>query len=546
MEAEGQWQISEKAVKEICCSVVFIAAWSIITLVYVKLWHKPQRIRSVLQKQGINGPKPSFPFGNVAEMQKLQAKQDSPVSLEALDDWTSSLFPYFHTWRQRYGPLFMYSTGTKQHLYVEIPELIKWIGLNKSLELGRPSYLTKTLKPLLGNGILRSNGLNWAFQRNLLAPEFFQSKIKNWVDIMEESTMEIIQKWESLITESEGGVAELVIDGDMKALTANIISKACFGSTYAQGNLIFAKLAKMQNALAKPSILFGFLNLRFLPTKENKEIWKLQKEVETMILKVIKDRESENQKSNTHGNQKDMLQVVLEGAANATSDSSGKGIFEAGYNLEQLILDICKNMYFAGSESSALATIWTLLLLALHPEWQQRVRSEIMDTFGTMLPHSLHDMDKLRNLKALTMVIQESLRLYGPAVTAAREVMSEMKLGEHVLPKGINMWLFLPSLHRDPDNWGPDAKEFKPERFAGGVSAACKYPQAYAPFGLGSRICLGQNFALLEIKQVLCLLLSKFSFAVSPNYRHCPVYRMLLIPKYGVSLLVSKVHKNVA
>ncbi|TKY65631.1 PHYB activation tagged suppressor 1 [Spatholobus suberectus] len=528
--------------RETCWSVVFIAAWSIIILLYVKLWYRPQRIRSVLQKQGINGPKPSFLFGNTSEMQ--QAHQTPPVSLEALDEWTSSLFPYFHTWRQRYGPVFLYSTGTRQHLYVGIPELIKWIGLNKSLDLGRASYLTKTLKPLLGNGILRSNGLQWAFQRNLLAPEFFQSKIKNWVDIMKESTTAIIKKWESHITESEGGIAELVIDGDMKALTADVISKACFGSTYAQGNLIFAKLATMQTALAKPSILFGFLDLRFLPTKENKEICKLQKDVETMILKVIKDREAENQKGSTHGNQRDLLQIILEGAASATTDSSGKGIFGPRYNINQLILDICKNVYFAGSESTSLTIIWTLLLLALHPDWQQRVRSEIMETYDNLLPHSFHDMDKLRQLKALTMVIQESLRLYGPAVTASREVLAEMKLGEHVLPKGINIWLFLPTLHRDPDNWGPDARMFEPERFVGGVSAACKYPQAYIPFGLGSRICLGQNFALLEIKEVLCLLLSKFSFAVSPNYRHCPVYRMLLMPKYGVRLLVSKVHKT--
>lgn len=346
------------------------------------------------------------------------------------------------------------------------------------------------------------------------------------------------------ITESNRGIAELVIDGDMKALTADVVSKACFGSTYEQGNLIFAKLATMQTALSKPSILFGFLNLRFLPTKENKELWKLQEEVETIILKVIEDHEAENQKSRTQGNQKDLLQIILEGAASATADGSGKGIFGHQYNINQLILDICKNIYFAGSESTALAIIWTLLLLALHPDWQQRVRSEIMETYASMLPHSFHDMDKLRKLKALTMVIQESLRLYGPAVIGTREVLSEMKLGEHVLPKGINMWWFIPSLHRDTDNWGPDAREFKPERFSGGVSAACKYPHAYVPFGLGSRICLGQNFAMLEIKEVLCLLLSKLSFHVSPNYRHCPVYRMLLMPKYGVKLLVSKVHKN--
>ncbi|KAK7340093.1 hypothetical protein VNO77_20787 [Canavalia gladiata] len=536
MEGEGQWLISERVVKEIWWSMVFIVACSLFIL-YQKLWLKPQRIRSVLQKQGINGPKPSFPFGNISEMQKPH--HQTPVSVHALDDWIPSLFPYFHTWSQLYGkskfitllccPIYLYSSGIKQHLYVGIPELVKWIGLNKSLDLGRPSYLTKTLRPMLGEGILRANGQDWAFQRNLLAPEFFQTKIKNMVDLMEESTMEIIKKWERRIKESEGEVAELVIDGDLKTLTADIISKTCFGTSYAQGNLIFTKLATMQAALAKPSILFGFLNLRFLPTKENRKLWKLQKEVDALIMKVINERKAENQKSSTDGNHMDLLNIILEGATSSTN------------NVNQMILDICKNIYFAGSESSAIAVTWTLLLLALHPEWQQRVRSEIMDTYGNIFPHSFQDMDKLRKLKALTMVIHESLRLYGPAVTASREVFTEMKLGDHVLPKGINMWMFIPALHRDLDNWGEDAREFKPERFSGGVSAACKYPQAYIPFGLGSRICLGQNFSNQEIKIVLSLLLFNFSFSISPNYRHCPFYNMLLMPKYGVKLLVTKV-----
>lgn len=144
----------------------------------------------------------------------------------------------------------------------------------------------------------------------------------------------------------------------------------------------------------------------------------------------------------------------------------------------------------------------------------------------------------------LTMVIQESLRLYGPAIVVSREVLAEMKLGEFMLPKGLYMWLFLPSLHRDADNWGPDATKFNPERFANGVSASCKYPQAYIPFGLGSRHCLGQNFSITEMKVVLSLLLYNFSFDVSPNYRHCPVYKMVLMPKYGVRLLVSKVQNT--
>ena len=141
----------------------------------------------------------------------------------------------------------------------------------------------------------------------------------------------------------------------------------------------------------------------------------------------------------------------------------------------------------------------------------------------------------------LTMVIQECLRLFSPGIIVSREALEDIKLGESlVVPKGTIIQFFIQALHRDPDIWGQDATEFKPERFLGGVSDACKNPNAYIPFGVGSRICLGQNFALIEAKIMLSILLSNFSFSISPNYRHFPSYKMLLKPKYGAPILVTK------
>jgi hypothetical protein len=76
------------------------------------------------------------------------------------------------------GPVYMYSTGSKQHLYVSQPELLRELGLHTSLDLGRPSYLAEAFQPLLGDGIIRANGNDWAYQRKLIAPEFFLNKVK--------------------------------------------------------------------------------------------------------------------------------------------------------------------------------------------------------------------------------------------------------------------------------------------------------------------------------------------------------------------------------
>lgn len=140
------------------------------------------------------------------------------------------------------------------------------------------------------------------------------------------------------------------------------------------------------------------------------------------------------------------------------------------------------------------------------------------------------------------MVIQEALRLYPPAAFVSREALGDTQIGNIFVPKGVCLWTLIPTLHRDPEIWGPDANEFKPERFAGGVSKACKLPQAYIPFGVGPRLCLGKNFAMAQLKVVLSLVVSKFSLSLSAKYRHSPTYRMIVEPEHGVHVIIRKIH----
>ncbi|KAI9108116.1 hypothetical protein K1719_020989 [Acacia pycnantha] len=539
-----QWQI---ITKEMVLSMAAIVVSFMVAIIWKNMWLKPQRIRLVLQNQGIKGPKPSFLLGNLSEIKRIQSQFSNISSSSQAEEWFHSLFPFLQHWRKQYGATFMYSTGHRQHLYVGDPKLLKELNRIRTLDLGRPTYVTKALKPLLGAGIFRVNGPHWSFQRNLIAPQFYLSKIKNMVDFMEESTREIMRKWERIIEESGGKTAEIVIDNEMKEITADIISKACFGGSYALGNQIFAKITALTNLLAKPSVLFGFLYLRILPTKENKEIWRLEKEIEELILKVVDQHKLQNQMSKYHNHKKDLLQVILENTVDDDDDSRRsvwgriwKKLMKRKSETQQIIVDNCKSMYFAGSDTTALLLTWVLIQLSLHPQWQDRLRAEIFETFPDISSHSVFDIDKLRKMKQLSMVVQESLRLYGPAITSSRKALEEVKVGDMVVPKGTNILVFITAIHRDREIWGEDADEFKPERFEGGVSEACKYPQAYLPFGLGTRICAGQNFALIEANMALVLLLANFSFSISPNYRHSPCYKLVLFPQYGAPLLVTK------
>ncbi|KAI9103615.1 hypothetical protein K1719_023238 [Acacia pycnantha] len=150
-------------------------------------------------------------------------------------------------------------------------------------------------------------------------------------------------------------------------------------------------------------------------------------------------------------------EIIIDGVADADNNRSRilKNLRRKHDETKRIIMGICSNIYFAGSETSALLATWTLILLAKHPHWQECLRSEILDTFPNISsPHCFQDMDKFRKLKQLTMVIQESLRLYPPGLTTAREALEDMKIGEMVVPKGTNIWGLVPAMHGDIEIWG--------------------------------------------------------------------------------------------
>lgn len=135
------------------------------------------------------------------------------------------------------------------------------------------------------------------------------------------------------------------------------------------------------------------------------------------------------------------------------------------------------------------------------------------------------------------MIINETLRLYSPAVMIMRQTSKKVKLGSLDIPANIQLFLALINVHHDKDLWGEDADKFNPSRFV----EPRKHLASFFPFGLGSRICAGQNLALVETKIVLAIIIRHYSITLSSTYVHAPILFVTFQPQYGAQVILRRI-----
>ncbi|KAL3733973.1 hypothetical protein ACJRO7_023339 [Eucalyptus globulus] len=481
------------------------------------VWLRPKRLERLLRQQGLSGKPYTFLFGDLKEnLRMLKEAKSKPIAVS--DDIKPRLLPFLHQSFQTYGKDWFTWMGPIPRVNITNPEQIKEI-FSKIYDYPKPA--SNALVKLLADGLANHEGEKWARHRKIINPAFHMEKLKHMLPAFYSSCTEMVDRWEKSVLEERSCEVDAWVD--LQNLTRDVISRTAFGSSFEEGKRIF-ELQEEQALLAIKALQSVYIpGWRFVPTKMNRRMQNIDKEVQALLMDIVRRREKAIRAGGAAGD--DLLGLLLE---SNMKENAGMSLHD--------VIEECKLFYIAGQETTSVLLVWTMVLLSVHPDWQARAREEVLQTFGSKKP----DFDGLSHLKIVTMILNEVLRLYPPVVVLARKVPKETKLGKLTLPAGVQLSMPTLLIHHDKELWGEDAEEFKPERFTEGVSKATKNQVSFFPFGWGPRICVGQNFAMMEAKMALAMILQQFTFELSPSYAHSPLTKITLQPQYGVQVILHK------
>ncbi|KAI3736017.1 hypothetical protein L6452_15548 [Arctium lappa] len=487
-------------------------------------WFKPKRLEKHLRQQGLHGTSYKPLFGDTKAI--MNATNLQPMNLS--DDIMPRVMPFVHTAIQTYGKIFFAWFGPVPTVHVVDPDVVRDI-LSRMNEFQKPRKNNPYVK-ILSTGIIDYEGDKWSKHRKIINPTFHAEKLKLMAPAMCLSCCEMIKRWGMLFSNEQS--LELDVFPHLQKLTGDVISRTAFGSSYEEGVRIFDLQNELGSILMHAIQSLYIPGSRFFPSARNKRMEEIDHEVKDLIRSMIDDRTIAMEAGETGHD--DLLGILLQSNYDEIQKTGNERF---GMSIDEIIEE-CKLFYFAGHETVANLLVWTMVLLSRYPQWQELARDEVFEVFGNNNP----DIDELSRLKTVNMILLEVLRLY-PGVSALyRMCIEQTKVAGINLPEGTLVIMPILALHHDQETWGDDASEFNPQRFSNGVAKATSGGQvSYFPFGGGSRICIGQNFAMLEAKIAIAMILQRFSFVLSPAYTHAPQSIITLQPQFGARLILQKV-----
>lgn len=387
-----------------------------------------------------------------------------------------------------FGDVSYARVGPAQLYFVNHPDLIEQVLLGEHQNCIKDA-IARDLIPLLGAGLLTNEGASWRKQRKLASPPLQPKRVAAYADAMVDCSLHTFDKFVA------GETRDFHVD--MMSLTLDIVGRTLLGaSTHADTERIAEVLETAQSFLEGRLYSLARLIPASVPTPSVLRFRRARQELDAIVYKII-DRCRE------HGTSEDHLLARLLAARTEDGEAMSR----------TQLRDEVVTMMLAGHETTALLLMYTVYLLGKHPEHMARLRTEV----DTVLSGRRAGMADLPKLPFLDAVVRETLRLYPPAYTFGREVVTPFDVGGYHVPQGATVIVSPFALHRNP-RFFPEPERFSPERWLNGSSASL--PRfAYFPFGGGPRVCIGNHFATMEAALILATMVQKVELSVASDFR---------------------------
>lgn len=416
---------------------------------------------------------------------------------------------------RNHGDIFHMRLGGLPTVMVNHPDYVQRVLVDNHQNYDKDNFLYRATRTVLRDGLLANKGgEEWRLHRKIMQPTFHRSNVPAFTDAISELTGVMLRQWETHAR--EGSTVE--VTSDVADLALRIVLRALFGLDADDRGRKFERDFLEVNAIMGDFFRFPFPPLSWKSPMRNRLRFLLG-ELDAFIAYLIEAR------LGTENNRPDLFTLLL----NAVDEDTGTGLTH-----QQLANEIL-SMIIAGYETTSNSIAWTCYQLAEHPDMQRRVHEEVDSVLGGRVPA----FDDLPKLTYTRMVIDETLRLFTPGWQTMRRAVAEDVLGEYRIPQGTNIYLNLFTFHRHPDFW-PDPLRFDPERFS--AAAIAERPRnAYLPFGLGPRHCIGKHFALTELHVIATMLAQTFHVTRPPGQPPVGFEPLVTLhPKGGIHLLLQR------
>ena len=377
------------------------------------------------------------------------------------------------------------------------PDLIQQIMISEAKDFPKSGLIHQMLEPLLGESIFTTNGIVWKKQRELLNPSFEMVRISHVFDLMHDAAMDMSERLKSY---ANGAYYD--IDKEMTFVTADIIFRTIMSEKLgeAESDKIVGAFESFQELSTKLGMQKMFLIAELVKMfGSDKRRLQMGNVIRNALGDIIKPRYDAAAKG-TPGEYRDILASLLK----VVDEETGKP-----FSYKE-ILDQIAMLFLAGHETSASALTWTLYLLSLYPEEQDKAYREIREVCGD----GEFTVENIKALTFVTNVFKEAIRLYPPVSFMPREATEDITMRGKQIKKGdtivVSSWL----MHRNERFW-KDAHMFNPRRFDDPKKIV---KNTYFPFGLGPRTCIGAGFAMQEAVLLLAVLLRDYRCELQPGF----------------------------